>query len=72
MDVYVNGDYQGVYNLCDQVETGDGRVDIRSKTDAAPEETDFLIEQDYRAYFDGGGIGRYAAERMGGSDGGGF
>ena len=55
VDLYVNDMFCGVYTLCDQVETGDGRVDIRSKTDAAPDETDYLIEQDYRAYFDGGG-----------------
>lgn len=49
VDVYVNGGYQGVYTLCDQIETGSGRVDISSKASDNPEMTDFLIEHDYRA-----------------------
>ena len=52
VDVYVNGGYQGVYTLCDQIETGSGRVDIEGKRAETPVKTDFLIEQDYRAYFD--------------------
>ncbi len=28
VDLYLNGQYEGVYLLCDQIETGEGRVDI--------------------------------------------
>lgn len=49
VDVYVNGDYQGVYNLCDQVETGDARVAISGKIASDPELCDYLMVVDYRA-----------------------
>ncbi len=48
VDVYVNGAYQGVYNLCDQVETGKGRVPISGKPGKTPETSDYLIEEDFR------------------------
>ncbi|MFT3952212.1 MAG: CotH kinase family protein [Oscillospiraceae bacterium] len=57
VDVYVNGGYQGVYTLCDQIETGSGRVDINPVPATDPAQTDFLIEQDYRAYYTGGDTG---------------
>lgn len=49
VDVYVNGDYQGVYNLCDQVETGNGRVDISGKLGEVPERCDYLLVDNFRA-----------------------
>ncbi len=55
VDLYVNDVYCGLYTLCDQVETGEGRVSIRTDEAGSPEMTDYLIEQDFRAYFDGGG-----------------
>ncbi|MBR5337856.1 MAG: CotH kinase family protein [Lachnospiraceae bacterium] len=49
VDVYVNGAYQGVYNLCDQVETGKGRVPIKGTLGETPDKCDYLIEEDFRA-----------------------
>lgn len=51
VNLYINGEYQGVYNLCDQIETGDKRVPISGKVGATPEETDYLIENDKYAYY---------------------
>ena len=31
IDVYVNGEYRGVYVLCEHVRVGKGRVDIKSE-----------------------------------------
>ena len=53
VNLYINGDYQGVYNLCDQVETGKTRVPISGKIKATPEETDYLLENDMYAYYEG-------------------
>ncbi len=53
VNLYLNGEYQGVYNLCDQVETGDTRVPISGKIKSTPEETDYLIVHDKYAYYDG-------------------
>ena len=49
VDVYVNGAYQGVYNLCDQIETGKGRVPLKATIGDTPEQCDYLIEEDFRA-----------------------
>jgi hypothetical protein len=52
VDVYVNGGYQGVYTLCDQVEADKDRINISEELGDTPETTDYLIEQDYRVYYD--------------------
>ncbi len=52
VNLYINGEYQGVYNLCDQVEPGDKRVPISKEIQATPEETDYLIVNDKYAYYD--------------------
>lgn len=49
VEVYVNGDYQGIYNLCDQVETGTGRVDISGDLGEVPERCDYLVVDNFRA-----------------------
>ena len=46
-DVYVNGEYLGVYLICEQIETGKIRVNIEDDLEA--EETGYLIELDARA-----------------------
>ena len=52
IDVYVNGEYRGVYLLCEHVRVGAGRVDIESDylTDNF-ESTGYLVE--YDAYYTG-------------------
>ena len=47
VDVYLNGEYQGVYLLADQIETGNGRVDI-SEDEAMDGNTGYLLELDAR------------------------
>ena len=49
IDVYINGEYQGVYLLCEHVRVGDDRVDIESEYGV--EDTGYLIE--YDAYASG-------------------
>ncbi len=50
-DVYVNGQYDGVYIICEQVEVGKNRVDIDE--DYTTPETGYLIEMDERASQEG-------------------
>lgn len=45
VDVYLNGTYVGVYLLTDQIETGDGRVDI-CEDEAEDGNTGYLMELD--------------------------
>ena len=47
VDVYLNGEYLGVYLLCEQIETGKNRVDIEDSLEV--DETGYLIELDARA-----------------------
>ena len=51
VDVYVNGVYQGVYLMCDQIDSGPGRVNIREST--ATVDTGYLIEYDARVVSEG-------------------
>ena len=46
LDLYVNGDYRGVYLLCEHVRVGSGRVDIESEYTTEPEHNGFLVEYD--------------------------
>ncbi len=52
VNLFINGAYQGVYNLCDQVETGKTRVPISGKIGPTPESTDYLILHDKYAYYE--------------------
>ena len=47
VDVFVNGEYMGVYLLCEQVEVGKNRVNIEDSLSL--DETGYLIELDARA-----------------------
>lgn len=51
IDVYVNGDYQGVYVLCEHVRVAEGRVDIESEYGV--NDTGYLIEYDAYAAEEG-------------------
>lgn len=44
IDVYVNGEYRGVYLLCEHVRVGKGRVDIESEYGV--DDTGYLVEYD--------------------------
>ena len=52
VDLYLNDEYKGVYLLCDQIQTGKGRVDI---DDSVMEDGNngYLIERDGRASDEG-------------------
>ena len=43
VEVYLNGEYRGVYMLCEQVEVGDGRVEIE---EGEKDDIGFLLELD--------------------------
>lgn len=45
VDLYVNGEYRGAYQLSEKVETGDGGIDIDTETQRR--ETEFLITFEY-------------------------
>lgn len=44
MDVYVNGEYRGVYLLCEKVRVADGRLELKSEYGV--EDTGYLVEYD--------------------------
>lgn len=48
VELYLNGSYEGVYLVCEQVEVGVGRVDV--ETDYTTTNTGYLIELDYKVY----------------------
>ena len=52
VDLYINGEYRGVYLVCEQVEAGKDRVEI--STDVSSVDTGYLIELDDR--LDGAGF----------------
>lgn len=47
VDVYVNGEYYGVYDLCEHIRVAEGRVDIESEYGV--DDTGYLIELDSTA-----------------------
>ncbi len=49
IDIFVNGEYQGVYLLCEHVRVGKGRVDIESEYGV--DDTGYLLE--YDSYYSG-------------------
>ncbi|MBQ7836694.1 MAG: CotH kinase family protein [Clostridia bacterium] len=51
VDVFVCGEYMGVYTLGEQIEVGDGRVSIHS--DATDVDTGYFLEVGGKAEFDG-------------------
>lgn len=48
VDLYVNGEYLGVYLLCDQIQTGEGRVEVDEEL-TGDTNTGYMIEVDNRA-----------------------
>ena len=52
VEVYLNGEYRGVYLLCDQIQTGSGRVDVDEEL-YEDGDTGYLIELDGRAPSEG-------------------
>lgn len=53
VELYLDGEYKGVYLLCDQIEVGEGRVDIGEEFYDDPASMGFLIELDSRANEEG-------------------
>ncbi len=53
IEVYLNGDYAGLYLLCDQVQENSGRVDVESDFTEADTEVPFLVEMDDYAPYEG-------------------
>ena len=52
VEVFLNGKYNGTYLLCDQIQTGKGRVDVEEKLTGDPN-TGYFILLDSRASWDG-------------------
>jgi hypothetical protein len=48
VEVYLNGDYRGLYTLCETVEVASDRVDIDDSPSTAPSEVGYLVEFDLR------------------------
>lgn len=53
VEVYLNGEYLGVYLLCDQMQTGKDRVDISEDYEENGADTGYLLEMDGRAASEG-------------------
>ncbi|MBP3314739.1 MAG: CotH kinase family protein [Clostridia bacterium] len=53
VELYLDGEYKGVYLLCDQIQVGEGRVDIGENFYDDPAQMGFLIELDARANEEG-------------------
>ena len=53
VELYLNGVYDGVYLVCEQIEVKKHRVDIEDSLDSAPKDTGYLIELDARAPSEG-------------------
>lgn len=53
VEVYLNGKYRGVYLLCDQMQTGTGRVDIDEDLPEGDEDFGFMVEADIRSNQEG-------------------
>jgi len=53
VELYLNGEYMGVYLLCDQIQVGEGRVDIGETFADDPSAMGFLIELDARSNEEG-------------------
>ena len=49
VDLYVNGSYQGLYLLTDQIDEHEGRTDVEERITSGMEEVPFLVELDARA-----------------------
>ena len=62
VELFINGEYMGMYLLCDQIQTGEGRVDIDETLSGNPD-TGYLIEVDNRAKDEGTlGVDYFAAD----------
>ena len=44
IDVYLNGEYYGLFMLTDKIDVGDGRVDIAKEISEDPSQTSFILE----------------------------
>lgn len=58
VDLYINGKYNGLYLVTEQVNEKSGRLDIESAIDEGEVEIPFLVELDDYAEEDGGVLGR--------------
>ncbi|MCL2061732.1 MAG: CotH kinase family protein [Firmicutes bacterium] len=50
VDLYLNGQYRGVYLICDQIQENTGRVELTYNAD--PEKSEYLLNRDSRAASD--------------------
>lgn len=60
VELYLNGEYQGVYYLCEQIQVKKNRVNITQENDEieqGPEDIGWLIEMDAWVSEDKGGVG---------------
>ncbi len=51
VDLYLNGRYLGVYLLCDQIEVGEGRINVEEESSDI--DTGYLLEMNFRAPMEG-------------------
>ena len=52
VELFLNGEYKGVYLLCDQIQTGEGRIEVNENSKNI-DDLGFLIERDFRASKEG-------------------
>lgn len=49
VQLYLNGEYRGLYQLCEKIKTGGGRVEIGDKSSGGETDIGYLLELDKRA-----------------------
>lgn len=54
VNLYVNGDYRGLYTLCEKIEVASDRVNIDESASTDPNKVGYLVEYDLRGAYDSG------------------
>ena len=54
VNLYVNGEYRGMYTLCEKIEVASDRVDIDESPSTDPNRVGYLVEYDLRGAYDTG------------------
>ena len=54
VNLYVNGQYRGMYTLCEKIEVASDRVNIDESASEDPDQVGYLVEYDLRGAYDTG------------------
>lgn len=54
VNLYINGDFRGMYTLCEKIEVASDRVDIDESASTDPDKVGYLVEYDLRGAYESG------------------